>query len=216
VDGLRARKKLQSRQALSDAATALFAERGFDAVTVADIATAANVAVGTVFNYYRTKEELFFDRIETLEREMVDAVAHRPASSGVVPAFRGWHEDELAFLLNPRALSATRRFFATIAASPALQAAEPRLHQRLEHALAETIRRDGYDPADPRPELLAGVLMALHRCALSIVRTLALSGSDTADIRDHVTRATDQGFAMLTRDAQRVGRSTPGRRPDLT
>ncbi|MGC4943979.1 TetR/AcrR family transcriptional regulator [Kribbella sp. DT2] len=59
--GRRERKKQQTRQVISDVATLLFLERGFDAVTVAEVAKAADVAVQTVFNHFPTKEDLFFD-----------------------------------------------------------------------------------------------------------------------------------------------------------
>src|SRR3712207_9515451 len=57
----RARKKAQTRTLIRETAQRLFAERGFEAVTIADIATAADVAVQTVFNHFPTKEDLFFD-----------------------------------------------------------------------------------------------------------------------------------------------------------
>ena len=57
----RARKKAQTRALIRDTARRLFAERGFEAVTTADVAAAADVAVQTVFNHFSSKEELFFD-----------------------------------------------------------------------------------------------------------------------------------------------------------
>ena len=57
VEGLRERKKRQTRQYISDVATGLFMERGFDAVTVAEVADAADVSVNTVYNYFSTKEK---------------------------------------------------------------------------------------------------------------------------------------------------------------
>src|SRR3954462_11582533 len=59
AEGLRERKKRQTRQYISDVATGLFLERGFDAVTVAEIADAADVSVNTVYNYFPAKEGLF-------------------------------------------------------------------------------------------------------------------------------------------------------------
>ena len=57
----RARKKAQTREQIQRVAQGLFAERGFEAVTIADIASGADVAVQTVFNHFSSKEELFFD-----------------------------------------------------------------------------------------------------------------------------------------------------------
>src|SRR6202451_3072540 len=64
VEGLRARKKRLMRQQLSDTATRMFVERGFDAVRVAEVAEACGVSEKTVFNYFPTKESLVLDRLE--------------------------------------------------------------------------------------------------------------------------------------------------------
>ena len=62
TEGLRERKKRQTREAIAQAAMALFVARGFDAVTVADVARAADVSEKTVFNYFPAKEDLVFAR----------------------------------------------------------------------------------------------------------------------------------------------------------
>ena len=80
--GLRERKKTQTRQHIAQVAWRLFADHGFDRVTVADIAREAEVAVATVFNYFPTKEALFFFPLETFEAHLLEAVATRPASTG--------------------------------------------------------------------------------------------------------------------------------------
>ncbi|GAA2394867.1 helix-turn-helix domain-containing protein [Dactylosporangium salmoneum] len=171
MDGLRERKKARTRQALSDAATRLFAERGFEAVTVAEIAAAADVGVGTVFNYFRAKEDLFFDRADAIEAGLVDAVATRPPGRSVTAAFRRWHEAELDFMLDPRAEEPIRRYFTAIAASHSLQTAEHALFCRLQSALAGAARvPTPSPPADPMPDILAALLMALHRAVLDAVR----------------------------------------------
>src|SRR3954452_7384169 len=64
--GLRERKKRAMRQQLSDAALAMFLERGFESVRVADVAEACGVSEKTVFNYFPTKEALLLDRLETI------------------------------------------------------------------------------------------------------------------------------------------------------
>jgi len=86
--GLRELKKEQTRQLIADTAQRLFAERGFDRVTVAEIAREAQVAEATVFNYFPTKEDLFYGRLEALGARLVDAVAARPAGQPALAAFR--------------------------------------------------------------------------------------------------------------------------------
>ena len=75
-EGLRARKKRLTREAIFAAADRLFAERGFENVTVAEIADAANVSVKTLFTYVNAKEELIF-RQQTVLDAVVRAVASR-------------------------------------------------------------------------------------------------------------------------------------------
>ena len=82
--GLRQRKKQQTRQLIADTAWRLFADRGFERVTVAEIAREAQVAVATVFNYFPTKEDLFFYRLEALGPSW-----SRPSASGR-PGSRPW------------------------------------------------------------------------------------------------------------------------------
>src|SRR5215218_755179 len=77
--GLRAFKKARTRLAISDVATRLFMQHGFEQVTVAQIAEAAEVSPKTVFNYFTSKEELFFDRADDVLGALVDAVVERPA-----------------------------------------------------------------------------------------------------------------------------------------
>jgi AcrR family transcriptional regulator len=74
-EGLRERKKRETRQRIADIAMGLFLQRGFDNVTVAEVARAADVSVNTVFNYFQTKEDLFLDRsdeVESLPRRIIE------------------------------------------------------------------------------------------------------------------------------------------------
>ena len=89
MQGLRDRKKAATRQAISDVATRLFEARGFEAVTVEEVAAAAGVARKTVFNYFATKEELFFDREDALLDEIVRRLLSRPAGSSPTAAVAG-------------------------------------------------------------------------------------------------------------------------------
>lgn len=85
----RERKKQETRQRISDVATALFFERGFEAVTVDEIAVAAKVSKMTVFNYFARKEELLLDREDDLKLlPFRQALAQRPAGQPPVDALR--------------------------------------------------------------------------------------------------------------------------------
>jgi AcrR family transcriptional regulator len=137
----RARKKAQTREQIRVVAQRLFAEHGFEPVTIADIAREADVAVQTVFNHFATKEDLFFaDRAE-----WVDAAAEavRSRREGVEPlaALRAHLMSTVRWYLAALADPEARVMIMTLEASPALRAYERELHhesvQRLSQALIE-------------------------------------------------------------------------------
>src|SRR5437867_7574347 len=99
--GLRERKKQQTRQLIARTARRLFAEKGFEAVTVAEVARAADVSEATVFNYFPTKEDLFYSGLESFEDELLEAIRERATGESVLTAFR-------RFVLAPRGLLAAR------------------------------------------------------------------------------------------------------------
>src|SRR6202521_3615710 len=86
--GLRERKKQHTRQQIFDAARRLFSERGFDTVTVAEIARLADVSEVTVFNYFPSKEDLFYGGMQFFEEQLIDAVRSRPRGESALGAFR--------------------------------------------------------------------------------------------------------------------------------
>src|SRR3954453_4508537 len=87
---LRERKKQRTRAHIAETARRLFADRGFDRVTVAEIARDAEVATATVFNYFPTKEDLFYSRLEAFEEELLAAISARGPGQGVLDAFAGF------------------------------------------------------------------------------------------------------------------------------
>src|SRR3954447_9567183 len=127
--GLRERKKQQTRRLIAETARRLFAERSFEAVTVAEVARAADVSEATVFNYFPTKEDLFYDRLEAFEEELLASIREREPGESVLAAFR-------RFVLTPRGLRAARyeesaqrlaQIPRVISESPALLAREQRV-----------------------------------------------------------------------------------------
>src|SRR3954465_7427300 len=86
--GLRERKKQRTRQLIAGTARQPFTQRGFDTVTVAELARAADVAEKTVFNYFPTKEDLFYSNMEGFEERLLAAIRGRPAGETVLAAVR--------------------------------------------------------------------------------------------------------------------------------
>ena len=168
VEGLRERKKHRARQQISNVATALFLAEGFDNVTVARIAEASEVSEQTVFNYFPTKESMFFDRSESNVEALADAVRHRgrePLGDVVVNTlFGGIPLDRWDGMDEAHSLRLFRRFCDVAESSPTLRAAPyielERFTATVGASLAERIGRDA---GDPEVELAAIVIAGLSR-----------------------------------------------------
>src|SRR4051812_20471156 len=123
AEGLRERKKRQTRQYISDMATGLFLERGFDAVTIAEIAEAADVSVNTVYNYFPTKESLFFDRSEGVVDRLSRFVRGRRAGeSAALAVLRELREEVESVSPKVGLIGGYERFMKVVHDSPSLQA----------------------------------------------------------------------------------------------
>ena len=75
--GVRENKKRRTRQLIEESAVALFAERGYDNVTMAEVARRADVSSATVFNHFATKDALIFSGLERFECELLDVIRIR-------------------------------------------------------------------------------------------------------------------------------------------
>jgi AcrR family transcriptional regulator len=139
--GLRELKKEQTRQHIAGTAFALFADQGFDQVTVAEIARQAQVAEATVFNYFTSKEDLFYWQLEAFGDRLAGAVSGRPAGEPVLAAFRRALLEEGGLLAeaeagDAQALERLRTINRVISGSPALLAREQQAFTRNADALA--------------------------------------------------------------------------------
>src|SRR5262245_12374023 len=119
--GLRERRKQETRQAISDIATRLFAARGFDEVTIAQVADAAGVAKMTVTNYFPRKEDLVFDRAGAVIRHLAEVIAARAPSESMLAAIRRDYAEAAARADVTLGLSSPA-FARMILSSPALTA----------------------------------------------------------------------------------------------
>lgn len=165
---LRSRKRLATRQAISNAATRLFFVRGFEQVTVDEIAAAASVGRMTVFNHFPRKEDMFFDREEE-GRELLRAALRQrdpmvpPIETLRLLAHRLVREDSPYVTFS----AAGQGFIATIAASETLKARARAIRDELAHAVAQALAEStGRDANDPLARLAASLLLATWSTAL--------------------------------------------------
>jgi AcrR family transcriptional regulator len=196
--GLRERKKQRTRRLIAETARELFAERGFDAVTVAEVARAAEVSEGTVFNYFPTKEQLFYGEMEHFETRLVDAVRSRAVGESPLLAFRRviveggdrLAQDEVADLI-----AAAGRI---VEASPALQAREREIVAEHTGQLAELLASErGTAPHDVDAEVVAGTLMTVHRVLVEDVRRAVLEGTRGTALAERLRRNAEQAFDRI-------------------
>ena len=196
---LRERRKRQTHEAIADAARRLFRERGFDAVTVAEVARLADVSEQTVFNHFRSKEDLFFSGMEAYERELVEAVRRRPAGESALTAFRRTVVDRLAALADPRAAAAIASAARVIAASRVLENRERAVLAEHTRALAEVLTAGAEREGQLEALVVAHALMGIHAALLQHVRALALRGLRGDDLVQATEAEVARAFDRLER-----------------
>jgi AcrR family transcriptional regulator len=196
--GLRERKKQRTRQLIADTARRLFAERGFEQVTVAEIAREAEVAPATVFNYFPTKEDLFYSRLEAFESEMLSAIRDRPHGQSVLEAFETFLFGRDGVLAKDAPDEQIRTITRIITESPALLARERQVFDRYAEALAALLAEEtGARPGDVVARVVAHTLIGLHRALIDHVRRQALAGVPAARIRRELRAGARSAFAQL-------------------
>jgi AcrR family transcriptional regulator len=165
-ESLRERKKRETRQHISDVATGLFLERGFDEVRVADVAAAAGVSEKTVYNYFETKEALLLDREEQMEQALRSALGPGAATSSPIEAMVQVILAELTDFYElwgaGDGFREVLRFRALIEQTPSLRAAQRDMMDRLAQVAAEAMaERAGVDPQDPEPQIASAAIVGL-------------------------------------------------------
>ena len=195
--GLRERKKRRMRELIADTARRLFAERGFDAVTVAQVARAADVSEGTVFNYFPTKEDLFYAGMHAFEVELVDAVRHRPAGQSVLRAFEALVLSGAERLAADDVAAMVESAARIISASPALQARAREIDARATDALAAVIAEEAGAPGSIEPTVVAHALMGVHSALVAHVHRSILAGERGAALATTIRTEGRRAFARL-------------------
>jgi AcrR family transcriptional regulator len=201
-EGLRERKKRLMRQQLSDTATQMFMERGFDAVRVAEVAEACGVSEKTVFNYFPTKESLILDRLEATMASLRTGLAEPGVSpveaalrilDGELGAMTSWlaSQDDLV-----QASAAIQRFGTLIQATPSLRAHQSDMMDQFVAVAAGILaERAAMGADDPEPQITATALLGLWR-----IQFLSLSKYLDG------TRAPAQVHQAVTADVRRAAR----------
>lgn len=168
-DDRRTRKRLATRQSISDTATRLFMERGFNSVTIDDIAEAADVGRMTVFNHFPRKEDMFFDREEEIQGLAFEAVRKRGPDVTPIEATRKLAHDLVAQGHEFVVLSEdTNWFIETAMASEALKARAREMRDDFTRALAKVLAEATDQPTnDPYAHLAAGLIVSTWNVAFS-------------------------------------------------
>jgi AcrR family transcriptional regulator len=200
--GLRARKKQQTRQLIADTARRLFAERGFEAVPVAEIARVADVSQATVFNYFPTKEDLLYSRLEAFEQELLSSIRDRAPGESVLSAFG-------RFVLTPRGLLATpdpeqvehlAALTRVISESPSLLAREQQIYATYTEALAAVLATEtSAGVGDIEPWIVAHTLIGLHQAVVDYLRRQILAGTRNPTLALRVRHQTQNALERLSR-----------------
>jgi AcrR family transcriptional regulator len=179
-------------QLIADTAWRLFSERGFDAVPVAEIAREAEVSEATVFNYFPTKEDLVFHRMEAVEDELLGAIRDRPEGESIVEAFGRFVLRPRGFLASddPAATDGMRAAARLFTGSPALMARQRDILDRYTAMLAALLAKERRMAADdPEPWVIANALIGVHRALIAYTHRQALAEVPNRRIaRNLVTR----------------------------
>ena len=194
--GLRERKKQQTRATIAAAAVELFANRGFEAVKVAEIAVRSNVSEATVFNYFPTKEDLIYSRLGDLRADLLEHIRSRDRSKTIARAFREFLFAQRPPGQTPEEFEALVTLTRIINESPSLLARERAINSRDTRELAALIAEDvGAAPDDITPGVVASALMGVHQALIAYTREQVLAGvsGPTLEqrIRDQGARAFD-------------------------
>jgi AcrR family transcriptional regulator len=197
IEGLRARKKRAAREAIAATARRLFAERGFDVVTVAEIAAAADVSEKTVFNHFPTKEDLAFADRERGLVQLVADIRERPPGTPVLDVFRALTATVIDVLVargDEELLTAAK----IIRSSPTLQ---ERLTAGWESgaavvtaAVAET---SGAAEDDLVPGIVARTLWYTHRSIFLVALHGLLAEEDREQLVARLRVAAEEAYAQL-------------------
>ncbi|MFJ6141790.1 TetR family transcriptional regulator [Kitasatospora sp. NPDC092286] len=200
--GLRQRKKQRTHTTISDAAITLFLRHGFDQVSVADVAAAAEVSKPTLFKYFPTKEDLVVHRFADHQNMAGRIVRQRDPGTPVVTALREHflngllHRDPVTGLNDEHEIL---RFSGLVYSTPSLVARVGQYMAKAEDDLATTLREvpDLPAPREATARLLAGQVTAVHRVLAELNRQQIVGGATADELYPEAVATADHAFSML-------------------
>jgi AcrR family transcriptional regulator len=196
--GLRERRRQETRARIVDAAEELFAERGFDAVSVMEIARHARVVEKTVFNHFPVKEGLVFDADPPIRAALLDAVRRRPAGESVSAAAGSFVVAAVSMLGAPEAADGVARLARIIRGSRTLQVREREIIGELTDALAGLIAEEtAARPGQVEPWLAAHAVLGLYASLLELARDRVLAGVAGPELAAELRRQGRRGLSLL-------------------
>ena len=206
ASGLRERKKQRTRREISDVATHLFLEHGFEPVTLAQIAEAAEVSVKTIFNHFGSKEDLFFDRVGEMRDGLTTTIVARPAGMTVVEALRRLNVENLVpfagtgwgGFATAHDRDVFRRFVLAQHTSPALRARRMTLGAELEEHLVGVLAGElGRRPADPVVRSFAAMLSGVFRLRDDVLREAFDAELPMTKVRRRIVTTMNEAYGRL-------------------
>ncbi|MCX4819422.1 TetR/AcrR family transcriptional regulator [Streptomyces sp. NBC_01142] len=184
AEGLRERKKRRTRQHISDVATGLFVERGFDVVTIAEIAEAADVSVNTVYNYFPAKEDLFLDRSAGIVDRLSRYVRGRGAGESAADAvLRELREQVEAVSPTVGLHAGYDSFLKVIHGAHTLRSRLWHIQHEARENIEETLREEtGAAPGDTLPTLVAGQLSWVQDTLMACIGRAMVVGRSPEEV----------------------------------
>lgn len=196
--GRRERKKQQTRQHIASVALRLFLERGFDQVTVTEVADIADVSANTVYNYFPTKEELFFGLHRPMETELAKRIQQRQQGQTLLAFLR----EDLRFSLERlRAMpveegTERRQVIQMIQSTPSLQAYSLRMMQMGEREVERVLAEEMHAP-EIVPHLVAHLILALYGKLFTEYDARCESGQSADEIHAALAEMISAGLELL-------------------
>jgi AcrR family transcriptional regulator len=196
--GLRERRRQQTRATIIEAAAELFAERGFDAVSVMEIAQRAGVVEKTVFNHFPVKEGLVFEADPPMRAALLEAVRRRPAGESVSAAAGTFVVRAMSGLGAPEAAAGVAEMARVIRGSRTLQVREREILGELTTALAELIAEETQaESGELAPWLAAHAVLSLYAALLELARDRVLAGVSGLELSAELRARGQRGLALL-------------------